>query len=858
MADPALLLHWPLDAPTVQGTAADDSGNGFTGTFSGGPVGVLDATLGGCTQFDGTDDYALLHGSDPKLALGGYTVSVWLKLRPGTRTGNVGVIWRQDSPESFALEVTPDGHVTQSFVRTRETGWGRLTLSSPDATVADGAWHHVAFTNDHGELSCFVDGVQVIVDEYGGQAQGGTADFWVGRGGATDSFFPGQLAHLRLYDGAQDVLGVRADMAADGVAAQDLQARPLDFTFTNDDQQAVLYIDEGTAGQTMTLRVTNTSKYTIEFTPLTSLSDTSHHLALNFRTGTLAAGLQPDAADPASWGLVLSPDGTALYLRWLTPVPLAPGATLEIPVSGLNADGADGTRGTRVELTYRRLHYSGETDELAGARLRFLDVVNNRGRRDLPIDFRLVGGDEVYADGASDSALTLHLTNTLRDGPGVALRSAAPASAFTVSFDVQEANEDRPWALTTADAAAHAVLTAADPARWHVAADPLGQRMLWTVTPVADTVLKPDEVIELDLTGVRALPSPGQAPILAEYRNIPGYVDGVLTTQARRTTMITTAAGRVGIGTPAPDSQLHIGAGYQEPTDGTLILGYLNSTSLRFGRKADHAWIQSHGPAPLVLNPFGGYAVGIGAVPQARLHLAVTAQQVGDAASLQIGPGPSTGLRLGRTNTIAFVQADTSLSLNANGQLVSIGPVSAPKGRLHVQGPLAEPGGLPLLFLGSSTSANLQAGIGFSYAWMQAGGTPLALNPQGGAVRVGPYVPADRVGALTVSASDTHLQLRREASAGGNGSTMFLELFQDTTTDGAVTRPFIRFHHGNKFWFRMEAGPEGFWFHDGPAGSSNLADVYAGVGRFARLEVEGQLIGGTELTWLYNQVHGVR
>jgi hypothetical protein len=88
--------------------------------------------------------------------------------------------------------------------------------------------------------------------------------------------------------------------------------------------------------------------------------------------------------------------------------------------------------------------------------------------------------------------------------------------------------------------------------------------------------------------------------------------------------------------------------------------------------------------------------------------------------------------------------------------------------------------------------------------------------------------------SLTVSAEQGHVQLRRERSETTGGERTFLELFQDDVSGPKVpeVRPHILFHHGNRFWWRIEAATDGFRLKHGPSGTgyANLTvkDLFAG------------------------------
>jgi hypothetical protein len=64
--------------------------------------------------------------------------------------------------------------------------------------------------------------------------------------------------------------------------------------------------------------------------------------------------------------------------------------------------------------------------------------------------------------------------------------------------------------------------------------------MQWTLTPDADRTLPADASLTIDLDRIVALASVGHAPILLEYRAIPGYADGTLVVQVERSPLLYT------------------------------------------------------------------------------------------------------------------------------------------------------------------------------------------------------------------------------------------------------------------------------------------------------------------------------
>jgi hypothetical protein len=604
----ALVLHWPLDALTPESRALDTSPNRLNGQVKGETDNVPDPKFGSCLAFDTDEDQVVLADAAP-LRVGPYTIELWVNAGPRPRP--VGLLGKG---AGVSLVIGEDGSLIHQFT----AGKVKEGHRSGAGALPAGTWRHVAVTNDGQVARIYLDGLPAAERAFDGGRVPDQSALVVAAAGP--GVFAGRLAHLRIYDDALSAVEIARDMADDQAALDSfVRTHPLGFDFVNSDEQPVLFIDEGPGAQRMTLRLTNTSRTAISALPLTTLTKADWHVALRFRTGTLAAGLtlQPEGAD---WELLTEPDGTAVYLRWKNPTTIAPGASVSVGIGGFNADGADGTHGTRVELDYRKLQYADENAELSGTRMEFLEVVNHRGRRDIPLDLRLIGGDRILSDGQTPSSLVLHLGNTLRDGPGIPLRAGPAASAFVVSFDVQEENEDRPWALTDAGEASGVVLSVTQPG-WAVDQHSLGQRIQWILTPSADTTLPADGHLEVRLDDVRALAQAGHAPIVVDYQNIPGYADGTLTVPVERTPLLYTQAN-VGVNTAGIEARLHVVNANQEATGNTLILGPTAQSHLRLGYHQDYSWIQSYGSKPLLINPLGNN-VGVNTKTPGGASLAV-------------------------------------------------------------------------------------------------------------------------------------------------------------------------------------------------------------------------------------------
>ena len=131
-------------------------------------------------------------------------------------------------------------------------------------------------------------------------------------------------------------------------------------------------------------------------------------------------------------------------------------------------------------------------------------------------------------------------------------------------------------------------------------------------------------------------------------------------------------------------------------------------------------------------------------------------------------------------------------------------------------------------------------GVGATYVMSLDGGT-------GGRVAIG-GAHGDRGQRLTVNGSSQHLLLNRGKGETTGGPTTLLELRQDDVSPPAVpdtTRLGILFHHGNRWWRRIEAAGDGFHLREGPDD----------VGGHSNLKVHGlRVYGGGEVSgdWFVN------
>jgi hypothetical protein len=234
-------------------------------------------------------------------------------------------------------------------------------------------------------------------------------------------------------------------------------SHPISFSLLNDDAQPVMDIVDGTEGRDMKLEITNNSRRAMKLAGeagADAATQDKHRFELRFRPGTLnpAADITVDGGD-GGW-LISKPGQTngpvSLYLLNKNEVSMAAGASLSLTLRHVSADGRGGARGTRVELKYRGLQYvSGQGSEALadGHREQHLSIVNQRGKKNVPLHFGVVGSNTILNDGKTKNDRIIKITNTLKED-SLPL-SAAPLSKFILSFDVYDSNKKNDWALGT-------------------------------------------------------------------------------------------------------------------------------------------------------------------------------------------------------------------------------------------------------------------------------------------------------------------------------------------------------------------------------------------------------------------------
>ena len=210
-----ILGIWLFDEGISDGIK-DASGNGHDGIVEGTPE-VVDGIFGKALSFSGNDQIVVPHHN--RFSTATFTLMAWINI--------------EDILSGWRMIVGKDAHPYRNFAMYVDTHGERLHCSfcagrcmgnfESHATIADGEWHHVAFTYDGTVEHIYVDG-ELDNDKRMTEKPGiNTAPVIIGRPpfrGIIDEVFIGNVAiseddvRRTFEDGIQDFILTPVEPAA--------------------------------------------------------------------------------------------------------------------------------------------------------------------------------------------------------------------------------------------------------------------------------------------------------------------------------------------------------------------------------------------------------------------------------------------------------------------------------------------------------------------------------------------------------------------------------------------------------------------------------------------------------------------
>ena len=140
LSDDGLVGYWKLDEGS--GTFADSSGNGNTGTQSGGVSYAQTGKVGKAVGFDGVNDYARIQTSASTNLNSNFSVSMWFKTSVSS-----GALFDRRPGDNSEIDIFMNtGGGIQTWIRDTLTNKPLLALTG--LGLSDNQWHNLVYVRD--------------------------------------------------------------------------------------------------------------------------------------------------------------------------------------------------------------------------------------------------------------------------------------------------------------------------------------------------------------------------------------------------------------------------------------------------------------------------------------------------------------------------------------------------------------------------------------------------------------------------------------------------------------------------------------------------------------------------------------
>jgi len=184
-------------------TVADSSGNGNTGTASGGmtwETGKLGSYAGG---FDGSDDYVTVTHDASLMPTGSISVACWVKTATTTNfSGLVDKYVGGGGNSGWVFDLFGGSQIHPRLGFEASGGFQSVAGTGAGASVNDDAWHHCAGTWDGTTGRIYIDGVLNNSAAMTGPILTNSVDVVLGGDAASTLRLNGDLDDVRVYNRA--------------------------------------------------------------------------------------------------------------------------------------------------------------------------------------------------------------------------------------------------------------------------------------------------------------------------------------------------------------------------------------------------------------------------------------------------------------------------------------------------------------------------------------------------------------------------------------------------------------------------------------------------------------------------------
>jgi len=218
----ANLIVWYTMIEGAGAVAYDGSGNGNHGALPNGPTwareGGAPALVGGYNRpmlFDGAADYVNCGASNALVTGNTLSISAWVQ-NNGTVKSRVFQGQKGAGSTSYSLVINNNtGSVAAGYVSCLTWTGSAHEYVSYDASIDDGAWHHLAIAVTASTQKLYVDGVNVASGTFTFSNAASTDIASIGSVGGGSEFADGVINEVVLYDSELSLAQVQA-LAATG------------------------------------------------------------------------------------------------------------------------------------------------------------------------------------------------------------------------------------------------------------------------------------------------------------------------------------------------------------------------------------------------------------------------------------------------------------------------------------------------------------------------------------------------------------------------------------------------------------------------------------------------------------------
>ena len=177
----------------------------------------------------------------------------------------------------------------------------------------------------------------------------------------------------------------------------------------DEDGQNILSIDDGALRQSLRIEIVNTSGKSIEFQSVDNKPTLKrYHFCISFRPGTLLLAQDGDkriSLKETGEGWQMQQEHNTFYLLNDHPRVIEHGERITLTLENIGAAPEGGSRGTRVEIKYNNLQYQGSSETISGNRLQYLNIVNQRGKKQIPLYVGFLGSNTILNDGTENELI---------------------------------------------------------------------------------------------------------------------------------------------------------------------------------------------------------------------------------------------------------------------------------------------------------------------------------------------------------------------------------------------------------------------------------------------------------------------